>query len=113
MLMEMSMKASGKMIKHMEQGTINMLMELLTRVNGRMISNMEKELRRGLTVQGMKGATLRGRSMGKDSSSSQMEVSIMEIFSSMKYQERESTCGQTKRPLMASGKRTKCMATEC
>ena len=63
MRMEIFMKASGSMIKHMVMGHINMLMVKLMLVNGLKISNMEKELKNGQMEQNMKGTIKMVKSM--------------------------------------------------
>jgi hypothetical protein len=63
MRMEIFMKASGSMIKHMVMGHTNMLMVQLTLANGLKISNMEKELKNGQMEQNMKGTIKMGKSM--------------------------------------------------
>ena len=62
MQMEIFMKASGKMIKHMDMVTTPMQMELLTVENGKMISNTVKELKHGPMVPNMKVNISRARS---------------------------------------------------
>lgn len=42
--MELDMKATGKIIKHMEKENFGMLMEIFFRENGKMIKPMVKEL---------------------------------------------------------------------
>jgi hypothetical protein len=56
-LMEMSTKENGLMIRLMVMELIHMLMELLMLVNGLKINNMEKVLKSGLMVPNMKDIT--------------------------------------------------------
>ena len=112
MLMGTFMKVNGRMIKHMALEIINMLTELPITEIGRMISNMEKELRRGLTMQGMKETISKAKSMEEELFNLQMEVCILVTSNIMKYQEKGSINGLTERLMMGSGRRTRCMGME-
>ena len=60
-------------------------------------------------VHAMKVPTLKVKSMGRGNFNLQMEVCILETFNIMKFQEGESMYGLMAKPMMGSGKKTKCM----
>ena len=112
MLMATFMMASGKMTRLMEWVTICMQMELPITENGKTTNNTAKVQRRGQMERGMKVLILKERSMEKVLYALQMEASIQETFSLMRFQEEESTCGLMENHMKGNGKRIKCMATE-
>lgn len=63
--MEMFMRAIGKMIKQMERGNTHMITEQLMMESGKKIVSMVKELKLGLMELGMRGSTMKVRSMVK------------------------------------------------
>jgi hypothetical protein len=65
MLMAISMKASGKTTKLMEEALILMQMEQGILENGKMINNMGMALRHGLTEQSMKVNTSKEKRMAE------------------------------------------------
>jgi hypothetical protein len=106
--MEIFMKASGSMIKHMVMGHTNMLMVQLTLANGLKISNMEKELKNGQMEQNMKGTIKMVKSMEMAVWHSLMEVLILVSLRIMKYQGWVNMFGQMEKCMKDIGKRTKC-----
>jgi hypothetical protein len=111
MQMEMSMTDSGKMIKLMVWVTTSMQMERPTMGSGKMTSNMEMEQKLGRMGPGMKAAISKGRNMERELYALQMEASIQETFSTMRYQVGENMCGLMANPMKDSGKKIRCMGT--
>lgn len=77
--------------------------------SGKMTSNMAKALKPGPTTPDMKALTTRARNMERGLFALQTEASIQVISSTMKYQAKENTYGQTVNLMKANGTRIKCM----
>jgi len=75
--MEIFMKESGKMIKHLDMEPIFIQMEPDIKANGRMTISMEREFRLGSMEANMMDFTLRARRVGKESIHGEMEVIIL------------------------------------
>jgi len=115
MLMAMSMKESGWMIKRTDKENINMLMELAIQENGSKINSMVSEKKLGLMAPDMRVNTEKAKKMAMAPSTSQMEVFTQETSCRMRSQVRASTYGPMVKPIMANGKLTRCtaMARSC
>jgi hypothetical protein len=74
--MEIFMKETGKMIKHLDMELIFIQMEQNTKASGRTIINMGKVFKLGLTAVNMTGITLRGRKVDKENTHGEMAVII-------------------------------------
>jgi hypothetical protein len=109
MLMEISMRVNGSMIKLMDMGLINMLTVRLMSENGLKISSMEKELKNGQMVQNMKDTIKMVRSMGMDVLLLLTGVHIQDNSKIMKFLGWESTYGLTAKCMKDIGRRTRCM----
>lgn len=108
MPMEMFMRDSGKMIRHMARDITSMLMGLHILVTGKMINNMELEQKHGPMELGMRVPILKEKSMVMESYNLQMDPFMRENFNLMKYLAKANMFGLIRRPLKVNGKRTKC-----
>lgn len=77
MLMAMSTRENGKMIRHMVLENICILMELSTKAIGKKTSNMVWEERLGPMEHAMKDSMLKARRMAEVSSNGLMDLHMM------------------------------------
>lgn len=113
MLMEMFMKASGCLTRHMVKGPINTprmeVVSILAR--GSKISSMGKAKRSGPMVLCMLAALFRGESKGLATSNGLTETATKENFRIIKSMARAPTFGVTDGTTRGSGSTTKWKAS--
>ena len=93
--MEISLKASGLMIKLMGMEFIFIKMELSMRETGKMISSMVMVKKSGPMAPNMKDTILRERSMEEVSTYGKMDLCTTEIGTRTELKDMESTNGKT------------------
>jgi len=108
MLMETSTVVSGSTTKLMAMASTSTPTEQCTWESGSKINNTDRVLRHGPMAHATKASTWMERRMGKAPSHLRMEVFTRDSSTKMKYQEKASTTGLTKRPTVVLGSRTKC-----
>jgi hypothetical protein len=111
MLTEMSMKASGKTIRHMEEESTLMLTDQDMKESGLKISSMDSVLKDGLTEHHMKDIMLRARNMDTASSLGLIIAPTLENFLTTTFMEEESTNGPMEESSQASGVTTRWKVT--
>ena len=112
MLMGMSMKVNGLMIKLTEKANTCILMVRHMRENGKMTSSMDTEKKNGLTDQCMRGSMLKVKRLVKVNLHGLMEV-LMKVILMMLLRDLEHTHGRIKGSMLEIGKIIKCTAKEC
>lgn len=103
MLMVMSMKENGKMIRPMGMENICIQMALNTRVNGKKISNMVRVKKPGQMVLAMKVIMLKERKMALVNLNGLMAPHTKDNFLITTFMEEVSISGLTIDATMVSG----------
>ena len=98
---------SGRMTRLMEVDSTFTLMVPLTMANGKRTNSTVKGLKLGQMVPDMKGNTSMVKSTVMESLTSLMPQFMKAISNQTRFKVRESTPGQTVKPMMENGKTIK------
>ena len=112
MLMEMSMKETGKMTKLMATESTCMPTGRDTKESGKKISSMERVLNDGPMEQFMMGSILKAKSMGGEPSNGATTPSSSVSLKTTTSRVMEPTNGTMVENITETGKTTKCMVKE-
>jgi len=112
MLMAMSMKENGKMIKLMEKESITIQMELVMKVTGMRTNSMVRELKHGQMMLNIQGVTKMERRMDMVNLCGQMDLPTKGSSLITIYTVKEYIHGQISENSTVSGLIIKCMDKE-